>query len=68
MISQRRGERVWARDLLVRVFTALSTKPPSNLKIKAELNLNVRLEIDLSALYKQRRSLTKSYDYTQIIM
>ena len=68
MILQRRGERVRTHDLSVRVSTALSTKPPSNIKIKAELNLNVRLGIDLSALYKQRRSLTESYDYTHIIM
>ena len=67
-ILQSRDDRIRTRDLSVRILTALPTKPPSNIKISSETNLNVRLGIDLSALYKQRRSLTESYDYTHIIM
>ena len=55
-------------DLSVKVSAALPTKPPRNIKIEAELNLNVHLGIDFSALYKQRWPLTESDGYTHIIV
>ena len=68
MILQSRDGRIRTRDLSVRVITALPTKPPSNIKISSETNLNVHLGIDLLALYKQRWPLTESDGYTHIIV
>ena len=68
MILQSRDDRIRTRDLSVRVLTALPTKPPSNIKISSETNLNVHLGIDLSALYKQRWPLTESDGYAHIIV
>ena len=67
-ILQSRDDRIRTRDLSVRILTALPTKPPSNIKISSETNLNVHLGIDFSALYKQRWRLTESNDYTHFIM
>ena len=67
-ILQSRDDRIRTRDLSVRILTALPTKPPSNIKISSETNLNVHLGIDFSALYKQRWPLTESDGYTHIIV